>query len=141
MNQNVLPAVAAVMESVRASGLLVSLCTIKVPPASTTFDSQGAIDPAIEWEPLAGHIDIPCTAPPIQTGDNVSATEIKAQQAITAKTMMHVLLDNYYSALQDANNVGQSYRAEIDGIEYEIANVEHDSQFQMTRLALALVTV
>lgn len=142
MNQSNAADIAGVMVAVRGSGLLVSLCTITTQPPSTEFGASGAPDPAIPYINFPGHVDIPCTAPPIQTGDNINATEMKSMQEIEAKGMLHVLLDNYYPTILN------SYRAKIrakgtaaaTAIEYEIMNVESDSQRQMTRLALELVT-
>jgi hypothetical protein len=124
------------MPIVRASGLLVSLCTITVPPTGAdAFDDGGARNPNVPYVPLAGHIDIPCTAPPINTGDSVSPSEIKALEQIEAVNLVHVLLDDYYPSIIS------DYRAVIDGVNWDIVNVESDSQKQMTRLAVKKATI
>jgi hypothetical protein len=124
-----------VMDEVRASGLLTSLCTITVPPASTTFGDSGAMDPTTAWADLPGHVAIPCKDAPINTGDGVSVTELKSMEDIQAVNLRHVLLDNYYPLIL------ASYRATVDGKVYDIVNAESDSHRQMTRLALELRTI
>lgn len=135
MNYSIANMIAGVMPAVRRSGLLSSLCTIVVPPPTDENNAAGAIDPAIAWTPLAGHINIPCTAPPVQTSDSTSSSEIYAQEQLESVSMLHVLLDDYYPLILG------SYRAQIAGVEYDIANVEHDSQKQMTRLVLKKGTI
>ena|SRR5690242_7499541 len=136
MNQSLQIDVTIVMETVRASGLLTSLCTVKTPPADTEdFDAGGALKPDAVWPELSGVVDVPCTAPPLQTTDNVSALELKSMMEIQAKSVRHVLLDGYYPTIEE------HFRAEIDGVDFDITNVESDSQKQMTRLAIQLVTL
>lgn len=135
MNQSVLPSIAAVMPAVRASGLLVSLCTITVPPDSTTFDEGGAPDPNVAYIDLAGHVDIPCMDAPIHTGGGGSVTEVKSMQDIQAVNLRIVVLDDYYPAIIP------DYRAVVDGVVYDIVNAENDSQRQYTHLTLELRTI
>ena len=144
MNQDLTGMVDAVMDTVRASGLLTSLCTILVPP--DVYNDAGGADPSAAYIPLAEHILIPCTAPPLQTGDTTAPSEVKALADIQAKSSLHVLLDNYYPAIKS------NYRASIapndgfgnflgDPVDYDIMNVESDSKQQMTRLAVQLVSI
>lgn len=136
MNQSITADIAGVMEMVRQSGLLTSLCTITTPPVLPDgFDASGSPDPETPYIDLPGHIDIPCKDAPIQTGDSVSVSEVKTMQDIQAVNLRHVLLDNYYPAIIPA------YRATIDGVVYDIENVESDSFRTMTRLALELRTI
>lgn len=124
------------MPIVRASGLLVSLCTITVPPTGAdAFDDGGARNPNVPYVPLAGHIDIPCTAPPMLVNDSMNVSERRALPQIEAINTLHVLLDGYYP------DIISDYRAVIDGTAYDIANVEHDSQKQMTRIAVRKATI
>ena len=51
----------------------------------------------------------------------------------------HVLLDDYYPAMETGWRSG--WRAVIDGTNYDITGIEHDSQYQMTRVGVLLVTV
>lgn len=133
MNQSTVMDLDAIMPAVRATGLLVSLCTITVPPQ--VFDAGGAPDPTAPYVDLAGHIDIPCMCAPINTGDNVSPSEVKSMQEIMAIADRHVLLDDYYPAIIE------DYRAVIDGVVYDVTEVESDSQAKMTRMAVRLATI
>lgn len=128
MNQALTYGIEGVMDEVRASGLLSSLCTITESPEA--FDAGGAPIAATAYVPIEGMIDIPCTAPPLMTTDRTNASEIKTMSSIRSEDSRHVLLGGYYPEILEAN------RAEIDGLEFDICNVEHDSQKQMTRLAL-----
>jgi hypothetical protein len=120
------------MPAVLESGLMTSLCTITVPPA--IFDAGGAPDPNAPYTVLEGHEDIPCTAPPLSTGDGTSQTEQKSMTQILAKSVLHVLLGGWYPAIIC------DYRAVIDGNVYDITNVESDSKQKMTRMAVQAVT-
>ncbi len=129
MNQSTPLDLSYVMESVRASGLLTSLCTITTPPASTTFNGAGSPDPTTVWPVLADHEDIPCIDAP------VTASEQKTIENVQSVNMRHVLLDNYYPLIL------ARYRATIGGVEYDILTAESDSQRQMTRLFLEKRTI
>jgi hypothetical protein len=133
VNQGIAGGIAAVMPAVLECGLMTSLCTITVPPH--IFGPSGAPDPTAAYTVLPGHQDIPCTAPPLSIGETVQPTEIKEIAEIYAKNMLHVLLGGYYP------QIIADYRAIINGIEYDIVGVESDSQKQMTRLAVQVVTV
>lgn len=133
MNQSIAVDIARVMPEVAASGLLTSLCTITVPPGD--LDAGGAPDPAAPYTDLTGHVDIPCTAAALSSGDSVQPTEVKTLSEILAKNMLHVLLGGYYPTII------ADYRAVVDGIVYDIVGVENDSQGVQTRLALELATV
>jgi hypothetical protein len=135
MNQGIQDSIDAVMPALLASGLLTSLCTILVPPDSTTNDAGGAPDPSVPYTQLSGHVDIPCTAPPLAIGDKVQPQEKKQLAEIYAGNMLHVLLGGYFPTIR------QDYRALIDGTQYDIIGTENDSQHQMTRLAVQVVTV
>jgi hypothetical protein len=133
MNQTPISGLAGVMEIVRSSGLLSSLCTITESPEA--FDAGGAPIAATAYVPVSGLENIPCTAPPLMTTDRVQASEIRMLRQIQSEDSRHVLLDSYYPMITERN------RALIDGVEYDIANVEHDSQKQMTRLAVERVSI
>ena len=82
------------MDVVRASGLLSSLCTCQAP--SGVFDDSGAPDG--NYVDVSGLVNIPCTAPP-PSDARIQATEVRALAEITAAELHHVLLDNYYPAI------------------------------------------
>ncbi len=134
MNQSNTDSIAAVMPAVIASGLLISLCTITVPPA--VFDAGGAPNPNAPYTDLSGHVNIPCISSPLNTGgDQVNPTEIKSLAEILAKQLRHVLLDGYYP------DIIADYRATVDGVVYDILAVESDSQHTQTRLAVQIASV
>lgn len=135
--------IAGVMAEVIATGLLSSLCTITVPPTDeASFDAGGALKPDAVWPVLAGHSNIRCTAPPMQTNDTLWATRIKMVEQDQSKNARHVLLEGYYPALLPTSaGVVPTLRATIDGVVYEVMNGESDSQHQMIRLAIQLVTI
>lgn len=133
MNCSVQPDFDAIVTELLASGLLNSLCTITVPPE--VYGLSGAPDPDVAYLDLAGHVAIPCTAPPLMTADKVATNEIKLSNETKSETYLHVLLGGYYPAII------QNYRAEIDDTEWDIVSVEHDSQHRTTRLAVRQVTI
>lgn len=144
MNQNAIQrAIRGVMPTVRASGLLVSLATFQAPRGATTEDPAGNMDsagfPEYEYDDVPGLVDIPCTAPPMSTGDgSVSATESKGLQELMADAPEHVLLDGYYPTVQDGWRRG--WRVMIDGIAWDLMGSESDSQYQMTRCFVRRLT-
>ncbi len=139
MNQAGIQAlVQSVMPIVRATGLLVSLCTIKRP--SGTQDAGGS--PNGSYTAVAGLIDIPCTSPPSASAKGMPAAEVRGPADTFATQPHHVLLDSFYPQIQDewlgtASHEGGAI-AVVDGIEYTLIAVEHDSQSQMTRLEVRL---
>lgn len=128
MNQGLSTEFDAIVPALLASGLLSSLCTIKTPPE--TFTDSGALDPDALYADLAGHVDIPCIAAPLMTTDKVGIDEIKLRNETETLGLLHVLLGGYYPAIQT------DYRAEIDGVDWDIVTVDSDSQGKTTRLAV-----
>ncbi len=139
MNQAAIQSlIASVMPTVRASGLLVSLCTIQRP--SGNQDASGAPDGL--YVPVTGLINIACTSPPSASAKGMPAAEVRGPADTFATQPHHVLLDSYYPQIQDewlgtATQEGGAI-ATIDGIDYTLIAVEHDSQSQMTRMEVRL---
>ncbi len=133
MNQGLRLDIAGVMPLVKASGLLVSLCTIKQP--SGTLGATGTPDGT--YSDVAGLVAIPCTAPPLS--DKITAVEIKNIEDTLAVQPLHVLLDDYYPTINAGVSAG--WIAVIDGTTYDLLGAEHDSQKQMTRLSVRLANV
>jgi len=123
--------IAAVMPEAIATGLFVSLCTIQQP--SGTFDAGGAPDGL--YVDVDGLQDIPCTAPPSSKKMAIASNEKKTMPQVEAFNFLHVLLSGYYPTIL------QSWRAVVDGDSFDIIGTEHDSQMQMTRLMVRVVTV
>ena len=144
MNQDAIQlAIAGVMPAAILTGCFVSLFTAQEPVP--TRGPTGAI--AFNYVNVSDStlINVPCTAPPPST-NNITATEMRALEEITASEVHHVLLNGYYPQL-DAGWRGENadghgaWIALIDGFQYEISGVESDSQKQMTRLTVKLATV
>lgn len=138
MNQGLQYSVAAIVPAMRQSGLMRSRCTITVPPDQVltpdeTFGASGAALARVAYPPLAGHVDIPCSAP---TGFSVApGDEAKSAADVIARNVMPVSLLGYFPAIT------QDYRAVIDDVEYDILSVGADSQIQATRMVVQKATI
>jgi len=137
LNQNFIhQAILGVMPAVRATGLLVSLATFQKPTGSSDSAPAGTLDdegfPLGTYEDVTGLIAIPCTAPPIGTGEGISATETKGLEELMLDAPKHVLLDRRYDAVEAGWR--QGWRVTIDGVIFDVMGAEGDSQGQMTRV-------
>ncbi len=147
MNQTVLPSMVLIAQAAADSGLLVSLCTIREQPMDAdSFDESGALLPDAVWPVLEGHENLPCMDAPLNTGDNVSPTELKQMSEILAKNVRHVFFAQYLPQITSTmraviTGVYGSLSPVSDTITYDIVNAEIDSQSQTTRLACELVTM
>ena len=130
------------MPTAVSSGLFVSLATIQAP--------DGLINP--DGTPSNGftnlYVDIQCIDS-VPSDAKIQATEAKDLQEIESKGFRHVLLAQHFADAPatpgDPNAQegwsGLGYRAIVDGVVYDILGAENDSQRQMTRMELQLVTV
>ena len=135
MNQNLIAEeIQAVMPAVIATGLLVSLFTAQAPTGA--LDASGV--PTGAFADVAGLVDIRCTAPPTSEA-KITATEAKQLFQIGSSEDRHVLLDAYYPTLDAGWRAG--WRCVIDGTIWDLLGVEHDSQFQMSRVSIHLGSV
>ena len=130
---SILDDVQQVMKDAVDTGLFWKRGTVTVPP--DVFDAGGAPDPVAPYVPLYGHENILCMDAPLQTGTSVTPSERKELPEVYAKTSRHILLAGYYPLIL------QSYRWLMDGVKYDITNVDNDSQDSQTRLAVQVVTV
>ena len=128
MMQSLAYDIEAVMVEAIASGLFVSLCTLQAP--SGVFGPSGAPDGV--YVPVAGLVDIPCIAPPLQAG------ETRTLQEIEASDMQRVLLAGYYPTIDEGWRNG--WQAVVDGVAYILFGVRGDSQNQSTELTVKRVT-
>lgn len=115
-----------------ATGLFVSVCTIKAP--SGTFGPSGAPDGS--YVTVAGLEAIACMDAPTSI-IRITAAEAETMEMSTSEDTEHVLLDTRYPTLEAGWRAG--WHAELtgpDGTErvVDIIGVECDSQFQMTRM-------
>ena len=118
-----------VMAEAIGTGLFVSFCTLQEP--SGDFNASGAPDGL--YVDVAGLVDIPCMAPPINAGETRTLAEIEASD------MQRVLLAGYYPTIDAGWRNG--WRAVVDGVAYDLAGVRGDRQSQMKELTVKLVTV
>lgn len=118
-----------VMIEVKDSGLFVSLCTIE--QTSGTLTASGFPDGT--FTAIAGLSNIPCMRAPVSMSF-IRASEEKREPGIETLEPVHILLNGYYPAIPQLTSTRPSLRAVVDGINYEVMGVEHDSQQQMTRL-------
>jgi hypothetical protein len=133
MNQDFSYEFAAVVPTVVAAGLCVSLCTIRMPDGLLVDAGQ----PSGTYVDVPGLVDIPCVAPPMNEA-RLQATEIKALEEIQAFSPKHVWLSGYFPQLDPGPGVEQGWIAVIDGNVYDIMGAEPDSQKQMTRMGVRL---
>lgn len=142
MNQSILYEVAAVMPQAVATGLLSSICTFKM--LIGTRDQDGPVNSYID---VPGLVGIACQkAPPSDA--RIQATEQKTIGQVDSSNLWHVLLDKYYGGVLVTLPDGQivfgpqtSMQAVVDGVPFDVLGVELDSQKQMTRVQLQMVTV
>lgn len=126
--------IADIMAEVIATGLLVSLCTIQAPSGILT--ASGAPDGL--YANVSGLVSIRCISAP-ESMKRIGAKEERTEPQITDLNSNHVLLEGYYATLEAGWRDG--WRAVIDGASYDLQGVESDSQAQMTRLKVTLVTI
>lgn len=125
MYQGLSQDIAAVMREAIASGIFVSLCTIQQP--SGAFSPSG--QPDGNYSDVIGLVNLPCMMAP------ESGIESKTPEQILAYDVRHVLLDGLYRGIQTG------WRAVIDGEDFDVLSVDIDSQSQMTRMQVRIVTI
>ncbi len=119
-----------VMALALATGLFVSTCDIQEP--SGFYNAAGAPDGT--YVNVAGLTSITCMRAPISKM-RIRADEKNSIPEILSVNESHVLLGAYHPAIQT------NWRAVVDSVAYDIKGVEHDSQLQMSRLRVALVSL
>lgn len=133
-----LKSIPNVMARAVATGLFVSTCTIKAPSAAVV----GAGQPVGLYVAISELSNIACMAPP-QSTPRIEANETKTEESIMSGNYDHVLLDGYYGQAVAGfpDGFDSTCQANIDGADYDILGVEHDSQFQMTRMLVRAVGI
>jgi len=127
-----------VMNALRKSGLMKSLCSVLAPDGNLT--ASGATSNT--YVPVAGLQNIKCMNAPYNFSitSTISATEQRTITDVESRSMRHVLLDNYYPQFTVGTNWGNvRCRATVDGTTDDIRGAEADSQQIMTRLFLEAV--
>lgn len=133
MRQGLEIAVEQVMPEALATGLFVSRCTIQAP--TNALDVAGQPNLASGFANVSGMVGIRCLAPPSSFSDMMHADEPKLPAQVSAVNRLHILLEGYYPAILER------YRAVVDGVAYDILGVDSDSQGQMTRLEVQVVSL
>lgn len=140
MNQVLIAAgLANVMPQARQTGLFRSLATVLAP--SGTLTAGGSPDGV--YAAVAGLTAIPCMDAPFAVDRyNIMSTEQRGQAQTTSTEIRHVLLNDYFAQLSEETNWGGiGWKCTVDGVLYDIAGAESDSQHTQTRLRLIGVTV
>lgn len=140
MNQTPIAfAVARVMQEARATGLFVSLATVTAPSGDLT--TGGSPDGA--YVAVVGLSNIPCMDAPFSVDRyTIMADEQRAASQTTSSEIRHVLLNDFFEQLSPDTNWGDvGWKCTVDGVLYDIAGAECDSQRTQTRLRLLGVTV
>jgi hypothetical protein len=128
-------AIAAVMPIARATGLFVSRVTFQAPDG--TLGAAG--EPSGDYADVIGLIDIPCmNAPQPPSEIKLGSMEYRTPADVMAQADRHVLLSDYFPEVE--TNWRYGARAVIDGIQYNVAGAESDSQQTQTRVALNVIT-
>ena len=134
MFQGLSYAIESVVPFAVQTGLFDSLFTALEPPAA-----QGPTGNIVgDWTPVLGLIEIACMAPPPLVA-RIQATTVMDLPQETAKTFEHVLLAGWYPQLRDG--IAKGWRCTVDGTEYRMLGAESGSQFQTTRVHVALIQV
>lgn len=131
--------IAAVMPQALATGLFVSLCTIRKP--DDVFGESGA--PSGTYVDVPGLTNIKCMmAPDSVDRFSIEADETKKASQIESDSWFHVLLERFVEELGPDTNWGNDgWVAVVDGQQYDLIGAENDSQFTQTRLSLRLTSV
>lgn len=140
MNQTpIANAVAKVMPIARTTGLFVSRATVLAPSGLLTAGGS----PDGSYSAVSGLTAIPCMDAPFAVDRyNIMSTEQRGEAQTTSTEMRHILLNDYFSQLSPSTNWGDvGWRCLVDGVPYDIAGAESDSQHTQTRLRLLGVSV
>ena len=139
MRQNLTQEIESVMPTAYALGLFVSLASFQAPvpvqgPTGNLIDS---------FAPISGLQNIPCMNAPETLLGRVSSEETRKIPHIEAERRRHVLLNKYYPQLETGftQGAGMGWQVSIDGTLYDFLGGEGDSQQQMTRCKVMLVSI
>lgn len=132
MNQSIIQrAIVRVMPAVHATGLQSSTCTFQSAPRGPGYPANAP------WVNVSGLANIVCQFGP-DADMNVTANQQRTQPQNTDTILHRLELDGYYSTLETGWRAG--WRVMVAGLAYNIVGVESDSQSQVTRLKVRLVS-
>ena len=143
MNQGIAQEIVQVMPTAYGLGVFVSSASFVSP-----VQIQGATGNSVGgYNPIAGLQNIPCMNAP-ESGMKVSSDETRLLPHIEAERHRHVLLKGYYQQLDTGFSQGAGMGWEVtitdaagNSQDYDFLGGEGDSQVQMTRIKVMLVTV
>lgn len=140
MLQDIQSLLTGVMPAAVATGLFVSVCTFQDRAGGDTpvLDSSGQVDlDNSDYVDVPGLIGIQCMFAVNVVTRPDSTGGARLQTEFTESGNRHLLLNGYYPGIL------QRYIVYVDGVLYECTPgaVEHDSQNQMTRLAVRQYSV
>lgn len=127
--------IAAVMPEAIASGLFTSLCTVQQP--DNAFGPSGA--PSGAYVAVAGMVGIICIDDPTSVA-RIQSTEMKDLAEVMSLNLRHVLLGGYFPLIVSSMRAVITQADGVTAVIYDILGAEADSQAQMTRLEVRLVT-
>lgn len=119
---------------VEQDGLFTSLCTIKARPGDPqqSGDTRGWPDMTPgDYTVRPGMQNIACMLSVWRMKPDMAAVE-RLEDRMNVLAERHLLLDGYFTG------IFQRDLATVDGTDYEIMAVEHDSQNTFTRLAVRI---
>jgi len=124
-----------VMPAALATGLFSSVCTIQAPSGNLV---NGVPDGTYINVPTL--VNLRCIdAPP--SINRITSKEKDTVPVVIKESDRHILLEDFFPEFPGLNWGNVKWRAIVDGVTYAIVGAEVDSQNQMVRLALNLVTV
>ncbi len=127
-------AIAKVMPAAARSGLFVSLATFQSSDANDFPDGW----PSGDYQDLPGLVDLPCMLAP-EDLSYIAATEDKAAQTITSRSLFHVTFTTIYPSIVDGWHTG--WRVVVDGVAYDLVGAGADSQGQHSVVKGRLVSI
>lgn len=131
MNQQMIQT-SAVMPLARATGLFVSFATVQ--QATNTQDALGQVNlTETGFATIDGCEDIPCMRAPFNVNSPI-ADEKETPIMGASMNEFHVLLDDYFPQIPEAEASTGDLRVILDGVAHIVCGVESDSQFTQTRL-------
>ena len=127
---------SAVMDEAQEGGLFSAVCTVQ--ERTNTVSALGQPDLS-DWVDIVGLVDLVAMVSIHRALIPDQGATVRTAQDFETMTQIHVLLNGYYPAIQQQNQLlvtEGSYAGT-----YEIMAVEADSQARMTRLAVRVWTL
>lgn len=138
MNVTLNSGLSRLLPAITGMGLLSGTVTIQVFDGTLGDSGVERRDVDANWDDLAGHVDLACmVAADIFMTRITQSTERRSADVISEQDLQHCLLDGYYPEIQKTHRAVVTRGAVTRT--FDISGIEHDSQVNMTRLALRRV--